>query len=79
MKRFTVLLLSAILLCSCAGGQSAQNSGVSDTGTQNSEKQEQQVQNSEESDKVSYLLWFTGINILFAVVLFSIALLLMEV
>lgn len=34
---------------------------------------------SEESDKASYLLWFTGINILFAVVLFSIALLLREV
>lgn len=34
---------------------------------------------SEESDKASYLLWFTGINILFAVVLFGIALLLREV
>ena len=50
MKRFTALLLSAILLCSCAGGQSAQNSGEPDTVSQTSGESDTVTQNSGESD-----------------------------
>ena len=49
MKRITALLLSAILLCSCAGGPGAQNSGDPDQGKQNSGVSDQAVQESEES------------------------------
>ena len=49
MKRITALLLSAVLLCSCAGGQGAQNSGDPDQGKQDSVVSEQVVQESEES------------------------------
>ena len=51
MKRFTALLLSAILLCSSAGGLAAQNSGESDKEMQNSEESGQDEQNTGEPDK----------------------------